>query len=65
MIFVLVLVAWFYGSTEADPESVTRVYATAQECVSAGHTFVATAEKSGKVKGAQFECIAAKPVDKT
>lgn len=65
MIFVMVLVVWFYGSTGQDPQSVSKVYGAAADCLTAGHEYVAKAEKDSKVAGAQFVCVGARPVDKT
>lgn len=57
MVFVLVLVVFFYGSTEKDPETVHRMYETPEACMAAKSELVAKATANSEVSYAKGICL--------
>lgn len=64
MVFVLVLVVFFYGSTEHPVESLSAIFATPDECIAARSAAVAQVEKNTEVEGAAGVCMAVRGQEK-
>lgn len=64
MVFVLVVIVFFYGSTGNPTQSVSAVFASPNECVTAREAAIQKAEANSGVEGAAGVCLAVEQQDK-